>query len=279
MKDRAPASSRPMIMRCLRRWTAPGGGIRYAYISEVHAGDYTAAVMIDRLQYFPEPQPDSIVPGDTLSQIRDFADAELHAKLGAKVMVVNEPGPGVARVKVAITAVSAEKRDLKAYQYIPIALVLTLSKWAITGRPDDSTVAFEGEVTDSVTHARRCSSPFAAEPARRFRKMRKARRKLLSMTSRRSSTSGLKPHRRTSRNTFGRNNSDHQREHPGSLGGAISCTPRATAFQREHKEVAPPDAMASVSPVLANRAQGAATGAGHGRPKAPTIRKSSCGHR
>jgi len=137
----------------LKKMDAPGGGIRYAYISDRFTPENYTAVMIDRLQYFPEPQPDSIVPGDTLSQIRDFADAELHAKLGAKVMVVNEPGPGVARVKVAITAVSAEKRDLKAYQYIPIALVLTLSKWAITGRPDDSTVAFEGEVTDSVTHA------------------------------------------------------------------------------------------------------------------------------
>jgi hypothetical protein len=125
----------------------------YAYISDDFTPARYGALMMDHLQFFPEPQPNDFVTGDTLTQILTYADATLRAKLGAKVILVDQPGPGVARMKLGFTAVSADKRNLKPYQYLPIALVITGVAWGVGGRPEDSSLAFEVEVTDSLTHA------------------------------------------------------------------------------------------------------------------------------
>ena len=82
-----------------------------------------------------------------------YTDQALREKLGQKVRLVDKPGPGVVRWKGAFTAVGDEKRSMKVYQYIPIALVITGAKAAAQGGlPRDATIALENEAVDSMTN-------------------------------------------------------------------------------------------------------------------------------
>ena len=112
------------------------------------SGDYHA-VMIDPVVYYPAPQPDKAVNAETLSQIREYFDSALHSEVGSEVQVVNAPGPGVARIRVAITAVAPKSASLKWYQYIPIALLVQGVKAAAGVYPKDAQLFAEMEVTDS----------------------------------------------------------------------------------------------------------------------------------
>jgi hypothetical protein len=132
---------------------APGGGSRLSYLNPRFTPANYKAVWLDRVIFYPEPEPSENVSADTLNQIRSYADKSLRQKLGQQVRLVDKAGPGVAHIRVAITAVGTEDQALKAYQYIPIALVLTGAKAAIEGgRPQDATIAIETSVTDSMTN-------------------------------------------------------------------------------------------------------------------------------
>ena len=83
------------------------------------------SLIIEPIRFYPEPKPDSQVSMGTLNDIRDYIYKTMVAKVSAKVNVVDKPGPGVARFRGAITAVNAQTEALAAYQYIPIALIVT----------------------------------------------------------------------------------------------------------------------------------------------------------
>lgn len=112
------------------------------------------SVIIEPVQFYPEPRPDSQVSMGALNDIRDYLTRSMREKVGAKVNVVDKPGPGVARFRTAITAVNAQTEALAAYQYLPIALVVTAAKRSVAGANEDARIFAEGEVTDSVSGAR-----------------------------------------------------------------------------------------------------------------------------
>lgn len=132
---------------------APGGGRRLSYVNPKFTPANYNAVLLEPVTYYPEPQPTENVSMDTLNQIRTYVDTSLRQKMGQQVRLVESPGPGVARIRIALTAVGSESQPLAVYQYIPIALVVTGAKAAIEGgRPQDARVAIETSVTDSVTN-------------------------------------------------------------------------------------------------------------------------------
>ncbi|CAM3615979.1 DUF3313 domain-containing protein [Bordetella sputigena] len=132
---------------------APGGGTRLSYLNPKFQPANYQAVFLEGVTYYPEPQPTDNVSRDTLDQIRVYTDTSLRQKIGQQVRLVDRPGPGVARIRVAITAVGSETQPLAPYQYIPISLVITGAKAAIEGgRPQDAKIAIETEVSDSVTN-------------------------------------------------------------------------------------------------------------------------------
>lgn len=65
--------------------------------------------------------------------------------------LVDQAGPGVVRVRVAISSVTAEAAALKAYQYIPLAYLVHKADEAVTGTTMVSMVFLEAELNDSVT--------------------------------------------------------------------------------------------------------------------------------
>lgn len=136
----------------LAKEQAPGGGTRLVYANPRFTPAYYSAVWLEPVEYFPTPQPSADVSLATLLEIRDAINGELRRKVGEKVRLVDHPGPGVARIRIAVTAVGATTRSLETYQYIPIALVMTGAKAAIDGGlPRDATVAIESRVTDTMT--------------------------------------------------------------------------------------------------------------------------------
>jgi len=136
----------------LQQKTVAAGGNRLAYASPDFTPARYHAIKLDPIMYYPEPQASADVSMDTLTQIREELDRSLRQKLGARIRMVDSAGPGVAQVRVAITAVGAETRALKAYQFVPVALALTGAKAvAQGGLPRDATIAVESHVTDSVS--------------------------------------------------------------------------------------------------------------------------------
>jgi hypothetical protein len=132
----------------------PGGGSRLVYVNPAFVPAKYKAVWLDTIMFYPEPQATDQVSSETLAQIRSYFDTSLRQKLGRSVKLVDRPGPGVAHVKVAITAVGTETQALRAYQYIPVALVITGAKaLAEGGSPQDASIAIETSVTDSETQA------------------------------------------------------------------------------------------------------------------------------
>lgn len=112
-------------------------------------GTYTA-VMIDPTQYDPAPTPSEQVSSRTLTEISNYLDNGLRDKLGAKVTIVSEPGPGVLRIRPAITAVAPKAVGLKPYQVIPVAFVVS----SVKGRGKEASIQVEVDAVDSVTGER-----------------------------------------------------------------------------------------------------------------------------
>ncbi len=123
-------------------------------ISPKFTGDNYQKVMIDPLRFYPEPQPSEQVSAATLQELKDYGLQALRREVGGNMPVVDQPGPGVARMRVALTAVGAEAEGLRPYQYVPVALILTAGNMAVSGRPMQATVFLEAETVDSVTGER-----------------------------------------------------------------------------------------------------------------------------
>jgi hypothetical protein len=124
----------------LRQWISP----------KLSKANYQK-MLIEQVAYYPEPKGSDQVSDQTLKDIQQYMDAQLRAVGLARVPQVTEPGPGVLRVKVAITAVDTSATGLKPWQIIPVALVIQGAKAATGHRPENSNLAVEAIVTDSVT--------------------------------------------------------------------------------------------------------------------------------
>jgi Protein of unknown function (DUF3313) len=132
---------------------AKGEPIMYWVSPELVPGKYTK-VIIDPVVFYPAAAPTKEVDAETLNQILKYYTDTLRQKIGARIPVVDQPGPGVARLKVAITAVATKNEPLKAYEYIPIALIVQGIKTVSGTRAQVAQIGTEMEVIDSQTSSR-----------------------------------------------------------------------------------------------------------------------------
>ena len=112
------------------------------------------AVLVDPVQLYPAPQPSEKVDAATLKQIQGYMDQAWRRELGKRVELAKSPGPGVARVRTALTGVKAESADLAFYQYLPVALAATAAAEVAGLRSKDVRLFVEAEVTDSLSGER-----------------------------------------------------------------------------------------------------------------------------
>lgn len=111
-------------------------------------------VIIEPVQYYPEPQPTEEVSKEVLEQITEYIGQALRRELGKKIQVVEQPAPDTLRMRIALTAVGKSDVALKPRQYIPVALVLTGARAAAGAHPEEAGIFLEAETTDSVTGER-----------------------------------------------------------------------------------------------------------------------------
>jgi hypothetical protein len=139
----------------LRMEPSPAGGKRMIYASPDFTPDYYQALIYEPAVYFPEPEPSIQVPAETLAQIREYLDTSLRKSLAARIRLVDKPGAGVARWRLALTTANREDdADEDTKTFLPMALVMTSTMAATEGGlPQDPKVALELEITDSLTQA------------------------------------------------------------------------------------------------------------------------------
>lgn len=108
-------------------------------------------VMISPSQFYPEPKTSDKLYTETLDQILSYFDTDLYQDVSAVMPVVTTASPQTLKLRVAITAVSAQVQGLKPYEVIPVALLAAGAAYATGERDESVSMSVEYEVTDSVT--------------------------------------------------------------------------------------------------------------------------------
>jgi len=108
-------------------------------------------IFIEQVTFYPEAKPTDEVSDQSLKEIRDYMDATLRKSFGAELPLADEPGRGVARVRMALTAV-AVKKGLKPWELVPTAMIFAGAKEASGRRKHDVELFVESEITDSVSN-------------------------------------------------------------------------------------------------------------------------------
>lgn len=100
---------------------------------------YTS-VMFERIQVYLAPNSTQPVDPTDLKMLVDYFHADLVKAIGAEARVVNAPGPGVLRVRIALTELVPTNMLLSAAgTAAPYGFVAEIGSGAATGRPAGST--------------------------------------------------------------------------------------------------------------------------------------------
>ncbi|MBM4220493.1 MAG: DUF3313 domain-containing protein [Gammaproteobacteria bacterium] len=108
-------------------------------------------ILLEPVAFYPAPEPSEQVSDQALKDIQAYLDSSLRTVGLADVPQVTEAGPGVLRIKVAITAVETSNTGLKPWQLIPVALVVQGAKAATGNRAQEVDLDVEALVSDSVS--------------------------------------------------------------------------------------------------------------------------------
>lgn len=96
----------------------------------------------------------SLLVSDEKSKIdASFRKAMTDALVANKIAVVNEPGPGVARLRVAVTGLQQVKPDFKVRDLVPVKLVFNIVRNAAGAEPYLLDVSTVSQLSDSQTGA------------------------------------------------------------------------------------------------------------------------------
>ena len=109
------------------------------------------SIMVDRVIFYPSPNPGPQISSSTLDAIAEHLTYTLRQKIGTKVPVVDKAGPGVLRLQAAITAVTAEPEGMSPTDVLPVMMLFSVASSASGTKNEDVTAMVEMRVTDSVS--------------------------------------------------------------------------------------------------------------------------------
>ena len=106
-------------------------------------------VMFEPMEVYLTPNPDykGLQP-DALKRMTDVLLSSFKKAMAPDYQVVDAPGPGVLRVRTAITGVQAAKPPLGATDFIPIKAIFNLGRAAAGASPQVAEMTAEMEVLD-----------------------------------------------------------------------------------------------------------------------------------
>lgn len=122
------------------RWIAP----------DFQANRYTSLYFAP-VVYYPRAMPNERVSAATLEQIRSYTESRLKSALAARKKLTDKPQAGSLIVKTAITAVTAENKDLQFYEVVPVAAVLAGTMAATGHRSQNAELFIEAEAIDAAS--------------------------------------------------------------------------------------------------------------------------------
>lgn len=129
----------------------PSGGMIERWISPKLSRENYHAVIVDPVEFYPEPRPTPQVSQPTLDEISAYLSNALSNVALASVPKATGPGPGVLRLRAAITAVATGDTSLKPYELVPAAFVFSGAMRLAGQRSQDVTLSVEAMVVDSVS--------------------------------------------------------------------------------------------------------------------------------
>lgn len=135
LKPATSASGAPVL-----RWVAPGLDLRRY-----------SSVLVEKPQFYPKPQPNEQVSQKTLDDIANYLQLALQRELSGRMRIVNQADRDTLVLRSAISAVNVSPEGLKAYEVIPIALVVAAASSAAGTRDENSTIFIEMQALDGET--------------------------------------------------------------------------------------------------------------------------------
>ena len=119
----------------------------FIFFNEARRGTYTK-VILDEVAIYSE---NGEATGEIAQQSTRYLSEGLADLLASKSLAAAEPGPGILRLRLAITAVEKSKEDLKAYNFVPVAAVFRGAQAATGNVATYIDAMFEAEMVDSVS--------------------------------------------------------------------------------------------------------------------------------
>lgn len=131
---------------------APGVNV-YRYISPNFQRSDWKGIMIDPVILYQTAlkAEGKGLTDETIYQTRQIIDQDLRAKAAHRFNVVDKPGPGIARLSVAITRAEVEGDGFKPWNVIPISAVLFAAQKATGLDSKTPMLVVEAKLRDSVT--------------------------------------------------------------------------------------------------------------------------------
>ena len=118
---------------------------------EFKKGKYHSIILED-VALYPEIPSNDNVSKATVKAMLDHLDKRLQEEISTNLKLATKPGPGVARLRIAITSVDKTIDDYKWYSYVPVTFVLTSAKEAAGIRDKSVFLLVEAELLDSVSN-------------------------------------------------------------------------------------------------------------------------------
>ncbi len=116
----------------------------------VNPGSYTA-VILDPI--YLNTDTTETVSDDTILQAKETLQAAMIDAVRSKgsIEIVEQPGPGVARISVAITGAESSADSLQPWNFTPVGLVINAAAYAGDVNSKTPAMLVESKLTDSQT--------------------------------------------------------------------------------------------------------------------------------
>lgn len=119
----------------------------FLFFNEARRGTYNKVILEEVVIYSKDGESDTEIAGKATS----YLSRGLTELLKSKGVAASEPGPGVLRLKLAITGAEKSAEDLKAYNFVPVAAVFRGAQAATGNVSTYIDTMFEAEMVDSVS--------------------------------------------------------------------------------------------------------------------------------
>lgn len=133
---------------------APGEykGEKLVWINPAMVKGKYKKIIIHPVAYYPAPKEGSQIKQENLDKISAYLTQQVKLEVSKSYELADKPGSDTLDYKLAVTGVATSIEGLKAYEVVPVALVLAGASTALGYRDQVITISVEGILTDSMTH-------------------------------------------------------------------------------------------------------------------------------